>query len=45
MMRCLRCTQVVGIDYSHAFVEAAQDMQRRGTREYQAVIEGDVWHT
>eukprot|EP00199_Chlamydomonas_sp_CCMP681_P002508 CAMPEP_0119106282 /NCGR_PEP_ID=MMETSP1180-20130426/4020_1 /TAXON_ID=3052 ORGANISM="Chlamydomonas cf sp, Strain CCMP681" /NCGR_SAMPLE_ID=MMETSP1180 /ASSEMBLY_ACC=CAM_ASM_000741 /LENGTH=332 /DNA_ID=CAMNT_0007091583 /DNA_START=16 /DNA_END=1014 /DNA_ORIENTATION=- len=34
--------QVIGIDYSHAFVEAAQDMQQSGSREYEAALEGDI---
>lgn len=33
---------VVGIDFSHAFVAAAEHMRSVGTREYTAVIEGTV---
>lgn len=32
----------LGIDYSHAFVQAAQDMRETGTRQYTAVVEGNI---
>lgn len=34
--------EVVGIDFSHAFVAAANDMKAKGEREYQMLIEGSV---
>ncbi|KAJ9510921.1 hypothetical protein QJQ45_027851 [Haematococcus lacustris] len=38
-------TDVLGIDYSHAFVAAAQGMARDGTRQYEAVLEGELRQT
>ncbi|GFH07925.1 methyltransf_25 domain-containing protein, partial [Haematococcus lacustris] len=35
-------TDVLGIDYSHAFVAAAQGMARDGARQYEAVLEGEL---
>ncbi|MEW5305282.1 MAG: hypothetical protein WDW36_007834 [Sanguina aurantia] len=38
-------THVLGIDYSHAFVAAAQSLQAAGSTTYEAVVEGDVRRT
>ena len=33
---------VVGLDYSHAFIDAAKAMQRHGTATYTALLEGSI---
>jgi putative 4-mercaptohistidine N1-methyltranferase len=36
------CSEVVGIDYSHRFVEAAAQLQRDGAMDYSFAEEGDI---
>jgi putative 4-mercaptohistidine N1-methyltranferase len=35
------CRKVVGIDYSRAFIEAAETLHERGSIDYEFIIEGD----
>jgi len=37
-----RCTQVVGIDYSRAFIKVADHLRRRGTFGFEYVEEGEL---
>ncbi len=37
-----RCAEVVGIDYSHAFVQAAELIRTHGNRPYERVDEGEL---
>jgi putative 4-mercaptohistidine N1-methyltranferase len=37
------CRSVIGIDYSHAFIEAARRLQRGEALPFRYVIEGDRW--
>lgn len=34
--------EVVGIDFSHAFIDAANEMKKIGSKQYQMVIEGTI---
>ncbi len=36
--------EVLGIDFSHAFVNAAKDMKNKGSATYSATIEGSIKH-
>ncbi len=40
-----RCARVIGIDFSHRFVEAAQVLQARGEISYRRTDEGDLGST
>ena len=40
LARC--CAEVIGIDFSHAFIAAANRLREDGTHDYQKIIEGDL---
>ena len=39
---CALCSTVVGIDFSHSFIQAARELKARGEFSFEMVVEGEM---